>query len=369
MQQFINPSDHGHRRSGRLNVFAQRAAILAAILGAGVSVMGAQTNSVFAVPFKTQQSSEVRPLLDYKIPVSDGLFSTSATENDATSFDDASLVSSPPDFEKIIPYEGGRQQTSRARYRSGFTNDDGSNKLMGYFGAGAGFPVGWTAKYLTLGYAFQVGGGWQFSKKFALPIEFDFDHFGLTAGNIENQTIIYDKLFGKGAVRGILDGGSHVMSLSIDPTYSFRTGDALGGYVVGGVGFYHKATDFNVPSLASFCGGGYGYGYGGYGYGYGGFGFGGYGYGGCGTFVANQSIDHYTSNAPGFNGGLGITYRFSRFSHEQLYAEMRYVFIDNSYRPGITIYNDNTITSSTTNFYPANSEHTGYFPFKIGIRF
>ncbi len=366
MHRIVNLSDHGRRSPSGFYSFAQRAATLVAMLGAGVAVMGAQTPVAATTQTGLQQNSaQVRPLVDFKVPAGGALFSTSASEDDASS--EASVVSPLPDFAGMVPYAGGRQQANRARYRSGFTNDDGSNKLMGYVGAGAGVPVGWTDKYWTPGYAIQAGGGWQFSKKFAVPIEFDFDHFGLTSGNLQNQTTVYDKLFGKGAVRGILDGGSHVMSLSIDPTYSFRTNDALGAYVVGGVGFYHKITDFNVPSLASFCGGGYGVG--GYGYGYGGFGYGGYGYGGCGTYVANQSIDKYTSNAPGFNGGVGVTYRFSRFSHEQLYAEMRYVFVDDSYRPGITIYNDNTITATTTNFYPANSEHTGYFPFKVGIRF
>jgi hypothetical protein len=316
-------------------------------------------------------AAQVQPLTDFQVPAKDALFSSSASEQTDEPVTDASVRPTVPNFEKMIGYAGAQGRTPR--YRNRFTNDDGSRKLMFYFGAGGTLPTNFasddTSKYMTPSYGFQVGGGWQFSKKLAVPVEFDFDHFGLTGSNIAAQTVIYDKLFGKGAVDGVLDGGTHVISLSINPTYSFRTNDSLGAYVVGGMGYYHKVTNFTVPSLAAFCGGGYGIGFGGYGYGYGGFGFGGYGYGGCGTYVANQAIDMYTSNAPGIDGGAGLTYRFSRFANEELYAEARYVYMFDSYRPGITLANDTSITAATTNFYPANSIHTGYMPFKLGIRF
>ena len=371
MQKLIRTSENGRRRTGGLYVLAPRTATLVAVLGAGVAVMGAQTNSAAALYGASQRgTAQIQPSMDIQFPAKDSLFSTSASEQtDDAPAADASVVPAVPNFEKMMGYAGA--QGHKPRYRSGFTNDDGSGKLMFYFGAGGTLPVNlasdYTNKYMTPSYGFQVGGGWQFSKKFALPVEFDFDHFGLTGSNIAAQTVIYDKLFGKGAVNGLLNGGTHVISLSIDPTYSFRTNDSFGVYAVGGFGYYHKVTNFTVPSLASFCGGGYGFG--GYGYGYGGFGYGGYGYGGCGTFVANQAIDMYTSNAPGINGGIGLTYRFSRFASEQLYAEARYVYIFDSYRPGITLANDTAITTTTTNFYPANSIHTGYMPFKLGIRF
>jgi hypothetical protein len=85
--------------------------------------------------------------------------------------------------------------------------------------------------------------------------------------------------------------------------------------------------------------------------------------------VASATFDKYTSNAPGFNGGTGITYKFSDYSRIQLYGEIRYVFVANSSKPGITVNNLSAITATTTNFYPADSMHTEYMPIKFGIRF
>ncbi len=56
---------------------------------------------------------------------------------------------------------------------------------------------------------------------------------------------------------------------------------------------------------------------------------------GCIQYQANQTVDDYTSNAVGFDGGLGLTYKPSRFSGQKLYVEARYVFMDNSARPAI----------------------------------
>jgi len=115
------------------------------------------------------------------------------------------------------------------------------------------------------------------------------------------------------------------------------------------VGFYHKVSNFLTPETGIYFDPFYG----------------------PISYTANQVIDHYTSNAVGFNAGLGVTYKFSRFSNERFYAEARYVFVDNSKRNGITVANEN---SSPTNYlvandFPANSNRTGYFPVKFGIRF
>ena len=114
-----------------------------------------------------------------------------------------------------------------------------------------------------------------------------------------------------------------------------------------GVGFYHKAANFTIPQEEL----GYGY------------------FGDLEEFEVNQSFAKFTSNAPGFNGGFGFTFKPSRFSSQRLYAEARYVFVDNSQRQGVTVANVNTTTYSGTNGYPANSNRTTYIPIKFGIRF
>jgi hypothetical protein len=117
--------------------------------------------------------------------------------------------------------------------------------------------------------------------------------------------------------------------------------------VKAGVGFYHKTANFTLPSAGFVC----------------------YYY--CGIYYGTYNFDYYTSNAPGFDVGIGGSYKLSPDSEARLYVETRYVFIANSQRSGIvnTPASLATITDSTTNFYPANSNHTFYFPVTVGIRF
>ena len=373
MYRSIHSSEVERRWIGGASVVVRHAVAVMTILGAGVAVMGAQTSSPAAgqVGAGAQQSgAAAQTPLNLQLPVSESMVSSSASEGSDALVNEAKAEPGAPNFAAMM-HEGGRQNSRRPRYGSSYTNADGSDKWMGYGGGGFGLPVGNTNNYLSIGYGFQVGGGRQFSKHFALPVEFDWDHFGFTQQNLDNQTTIYNTFLadfapslGSNAVTGILGGGSHVWSFTIDPTYTFYTNHSWGAYVVGGVGFYHKTAAFTVPAPA-ICGGGYGYG----GYGYGGIGYGGIGYGGFFPCIASATFDKYTSNAPGFNGGAGITYKFSDYSSIQLYGELRYVFVANSAKPGITVNNLNAITATTTNFYPANSMHTEYIPFKFGIRF
>lgn len=340
MFKLTHPYAFEHRRSGGLSGIARRTVTLMAVLGAGVAVMGAQTDS------------HPKASLNLRVPAalssSDAVFSSSATENAGTPVNEASVVPMTPNFAEMMQYGGGqRKRYGRPRYRGNNTNADGSSKWIFFAGAGLSQPIGNTWHYLTPSYAFQVGGGRQFGKKFAVPVQFDYDHFGMAAQTLNNQVTILDSIYGQGSVDGLLDGSSHVWSVTVDPTYTFYSGDTWGAYVVAGVGYFHKTAAFTIPTQQQ----GFNPYYGSY------------------AYQSNQPIDKYTSNAPGFDGGFGITYKISRFANERLYAEARYVFVDNSYRPGITVNNLNQITATSTNFYPENSNRTTYIPIKFGIRF
>jgi hypothetical protein len=330
----------------RFSVLTRNVIALMAVSGAGVAWMGAQA------PAPRAAAAETPAQMNFQIPAMDisstSLFSSSADEDAAAPATVASLHPTVANFAEAMQYGGGqRKRYGRPRYRGANTNADGSSKYIFYGGVGLAQPTGNTYHYLTPSWGVQVGGGRQFNKHFAVPVEFNYDHFGFAGETISNQIAVYDYLYGTGSVDGILDGSSHVWSFSVDPTYNVYSSDTWGAYVDAGVGFYHKTATFTVPSEQEYCDPYYG----------------------CYTYAANQPIDSYTSNAPGFSGGLGLTYKFSRFANERFYAEARYVFVDNSQRQGITAQTTADTTATSTNFYPANSNRTTYIPIKVGIRF
>ena len=188
-----------------------------------------------------------------------------------------------------------------------------------------------------------MGGGRNFNKTFGILAQFDYDNFGYQSSTLQNQSTIYFGSQGQG-----LDGNSHIWSFTLDPTVSVFAREAVGAYVVGGVGFYHKTANFTVPATGTYCDPYYGY---------------------CYQYEANETIDKYTSNSVGFNGGVGLTFKPSRFAGERFYVEGRYVFVDNQHKAGYNISNYQTAPTTATNFFPANSNRSTYIPIKVGVRF
>jgi hypothetical protein len=351
----------------------QRSFFGIACRGAAFSFLMAGT----ALLVQAQQSPSVAstvkaPVLLASESASSGLasasYSSSSSSSDADSaatadsgarfnLDSAALASSQPP---------PRRRYGRPNYSSGNTNKDGSEKYTFLGGIGLTLPAGNTHKYETPSYGFQVGGGRNFNKVYGLLLQFDYDHFGLQGKTLANQTYVYDyctaadiaagycSLQGaynlNNVTQGQLDGNNHVWSFTLNPTFTLPTEGSWGAYAVLGGGFYHKVTNFTVPTIGTYCD---------------------YYYG-CYQYQANQVIDHYTSNAVGVNGGIGLTYKFSKFSKERFYVEARYVFIPNSQRYGLTAQNVGTSFGATytgANDYPQNSNRTTYIPVKFGVRF
>ncbi len=337
-------SRHMVRRSFALAVFA----------GAGLAAAGAQTEAGTGASAKSVPSLAVQPLHFQTTAVSPlgdgpGTYSSSSSQEsyDPTAAAQIQLAS----LEKGMSFPGAnamqygqRRRYGAPRYRGGNTNADGSEKYTGYVGGGFSLPVGTNTNYLTTSWGLQAGAGRNFNKNLGVNLEFDYDHFGMTADTINNQAILYDPNNVNG-VQGNLDANSHIWSLSLQPTYQIYSGQGLGAYVTAGVGFYHKVANFTLPQQQQACDIYYG----------------------CFIYTANANVDHYTSNAPGFDGGLGLTYKFSRFANQRLYAEVRYVYMNNQYRPGITPAT--LLTYTGYNYFPQNSNTTSYIPVKFGIRF
>jgi hypothetical protein len=238
-----------------------------------------------------------------------------------------------------------RRRYSRPNYNDSRTNPDGSSKYTFLAGGGFTLPTGGTHNYLSPGWKFQVGGGRNFNKTLGVLVQFDYDHFGFQTNTLNNLLAIYNNLGAtdaNGNALTQLGGSSHIWSFTVDPVINYYTSDTWGAYVTGGVGFYHKTANFTIPAIGEYCDPFYG----------------------CYQYQANQTIDKYTSNAFGVNGGIGFTYKFSRFAGERFYAEARYVWMDNQPRPF-----DISGATSYFNAFPQNSARTTYIPVTFGVRF
>jgi hypothetical protein len=261
-------------------------------------------------------------------------YSSSTGANELAAAEDFALTN--PSAAEAQP--APRRRYGRPNYSDKMHNADGSNKITILAGGGFTVPAFTpSTNYLTTSWKVQGGVGYNFNKKFGVVLQFDYDNFGLPANVINSQTAVYTSLYGNTVSFAGLDGHTHDWSFTLNPTYTFYQGESTGAYAVVGGGFYHKVTNFTLPTTGVYCD---------------------YYYG-CYQYTANQTFDEYTSNAAGINGGIGFTFKPSRFASERFYAEARYVFNFNSQRPG----------NNATNFYPGNSSTTSYVPVTVGIRF
>lgn len=316
-------------------------AALCTVLGAGLTVANAQQTATPA--------ASAPPAVNFQAPSAEPqTFSSSSADNQV-----AMMETNP--FDKFVKNDATqpppRRSYGRPRYRGGNTNADGSNKWAFEVAAGASIPVGNTHKYTNLSYGFSVGGGRNFNKNFGVLLEYDYDRFGFNAATIANQTSLYNYILAAyGTTYNVngLDGNTHIHSISVNPTFTIAGDQGAGAYFSIGAGFYHKVADFTVPSTGTYCDPYYGY---------------------CYQYSANQIIDHYFSNAPGFSAGFGVTYKMGRWSSAKWFAEAKYVYIVTSQRTGITNQTKNLSNYTALNDYPANSNRTSYMPVKFGIRF
>lgn len=157
------------------------------------------------------------------------------------------------------------------------------------FGGGFNAPK---SDSITWGGNFTVGGGVNFSKRFATLIEYQFIDDKLP-GNLIAET-------------GATGGHAHIWSLTVDPVISLLPSSSHDIYVTGGGGFYRKVTSFTDPAPALYCS---------------------YFYG-CGTVYVPQVVGHFSSNQGGWNIGGGYQHRMGGMygdSKMKLFAEARYV--------------------------------------------
>ena len=146
-------------------------------------------------------------------------------------------------------------------------------------------------KFITWGGNITVGGGVNFSKRFATLIEYQF-----MSNKIPGAII---------AETGASGGHAHIWSLTLDPVVSLFPNSENDIYVTGGGGFYRKVTSFTNVLPGQYCN---------------------YYY--CGVGYTPQVVGHFSSNQGGFNIGGGYQHRMGGMygdSKMKLFAEVRYV--------------------------------------------
>lgn len=322
-----------------LQIFSRVAAVAVFAGAATLGLQAQQTpsnedaHSIFYVAPQTTQSL----IAANDAPSEIGYSSSAGAEETA---DAVGYIANP------TPQPPPRRYGRRPVYADSSHNADGSSKYTFFGGAGVTLPTGGTHAYFSPNYDFQVGGGRNFNKKLAALIEFDWHAFNIQTATLNNLLAIYNGP-NVGASLAEVGGHAHVWSFTVGPQYTFVQGEKVGGYVIGGVGFYHKVTDFTTPATGTYCD---------------------YYYG-CFQYEANQTIDSYVSNSVGVNGGVGFTYRLSRFSDLKFYGEARYVYTANKARPYYDGTTGTSLSASYFNVFPQNSAKTTYIPLTFGIRF
>lgn len=158
------------------------------------------------------------------------------------------------------------------------------------FVAGGGFnaPIGNDAPYITWGGNFTAGGGLHFSRGLSVLGEFSYFDNKLPGGFV--------------AAGGGQTGNTHIIALTLDPTIDLFPKRTNSVYVVGGGGYYHKSTNFNV--------------------------LGGYDFYGYPVYVTASS---FSSNQAGLNIGFGLTHRLGGVYGDgtmRLFADARYTWIN-----------------------------------------
>ncbi|MGC2638280.1 MAG: hypothetical protein WA294_13945 [Acidobacteriaceae bacterium] len=187
------------------------------------------------------------------------------------------------------------------------------------FVGGGGFsaPVGNdTHGFETWGYNFDVGGGWNFSKKVGILFEYQFDRMKIPGSTLANA--------------GVEGGNINSHLFLFDPVYYYYNHRTNGAYITGGAGFSRKVTNFTDLEQGEEC------------------------YYFCYYVTEPVTVASFSSNQLAADAGLGFYWKaFGQDSNGKLFVEARYVFVD-SPRPNKTTEGEGT---------------EGLIPVTIGIRF
>ena len=212
-------------------------------------------------------------------------------------------------------------------WNNGWRNADGSLKLALEFGGGYDTSAGAARTYQGAGWNYRMGAGYRLNRRFAALVEYNYDHFRIPAPLLNADFNIVP------FVPFTVVGSVHDWSMTLEPTFNYFATEHLGGYLIGGGGFYRKVTALTQTpqcvgqtQLLYRC-----------------------------KYLGPNPTDHISNNAGGANLGAGFSWRVWDNSNTKLFVEGRYVWVDNSPSPNNTV------------FPPAN-KRTGYYPVTGGVR-
>jgi hypothetical protein len=179
------------------------------------------------------------------------------------------------------------------------------SKLNTNLGFTLGVPVNPTARFVTYGWGFVAGAGYNFNRRNALVGEVMWDRFYVGEGALAPLRAV-------GQAAG-LDGKASLFALTGNYRYELR-GDRGGVYFIAGGGGYFRHTSLSkevVSGVGTTCDPSWLW----------------WGYS-CTTGVvdANQTITSKTIAALGVNGGVGFTARVGEPPY-RLYVESRYHYV------------------------------------------
>lgn len=166
-----------------------------------------------------------------------------------------------------------------------------------------------------------MGGGYRFNKHLSLLAEYTFNHFDIP------ETVVTDVSQGVD-VSNIAAGHVHLWSITLIPTYDIFQRESFAAYVLGGGGLYRKYMLFQASPCSFTC-----------------------------TPDGSEAspfsdAGRYTNNAGGIEGGLGISQALTQERTIKLFAEVRYVWVDNP----------------TAGPASSGEVRTSYLPITAGIR-
>ena len=155
-------------------------------------------------------------------------------------------------------------------------------------GGGPTAIAGDTRDRMTSGWNFTMGGGYNFTPRAGFVLEFSQSGLGLTDAEIRSNHA---------------DGGdADIWSITMNPIWRFRIAGPIGGYLIGGGGYYQLEERFNKPGEVFVPG------------------FGG------GFFVPGEIFVREFDDAGGVDAGAGLTCNLGWGTKFFMEARYHYIF-------------------------------------------